>query len=69
MIMTSERLLTVEEVAEWLSVATRKVMDLARGNELPGFKVGKEWRFSRDEVASYLEAQRNKPQQSSSATS
>ncbi len=67
--MTSERLLTVEEVAEWLSIATRKVMDLAREKELPGFKVGKEWRFARDEVMNYLEAQRNKPQQSSSAVS
>jgi excisionase family DNA binding protein len=69
MTMTSERLLTVEEVAEWLSVATRKVMDLARDKELPGFKVGKEWRFSRDEVSSYLETQRNKPQQPSNAAS
>lgn len=57
----TERLLTVEEVAEWLAVATRKVMDLAREKELPGFKVGKEWRFSRDEIAAYLEANRNRP--------
>ena len=59
--MTTDRLLTVEEVAEWLAVAERKVMDLARNEELPGFKVGKEWRFSRDEVIEYLESQRNRP--------
>jgi len=67
--MTAERLLTVDEVAEWLAIAGRKVMDLARERELPGFKVGKEWRFSRDEITAYLERRRNIDQPPSSAAS
>lgn len=57
----TERLLTVEEVADWLAIATRRVMDLAREREIPGFKVGKDWRFSREEIAAYLEEKRNRP--------
>jgi excisionase family DNA binding protein len=56
-----EPLLTVEEVAGWLAIAERKVSELARDTELPGFKVGKEWRFAREEVLAYLETRRNKP--------
>lgn len=58
--MTTEPLLTVEDVAKWLAVAERKVMDLAREKVIPAFKVGKEWRFDKGEVAAYLEQSRNK---------
>lgn len=56
----SEQLLTVKEVAAWLAVSERKVNDMARERELPGYKVGKDWRFSREEVRAYLAAQRNR---------
>lgn len=56
--MPDEPLLTVEEVAKWLSVTERKVMDLARENVLPGYKVGKEWRFVREEIVERLKSQR-----------
>lgn len=65
----TERLLTVEEVADWLAIATRRVMDLAREREIPGFKVGKDWRFSREEIAAYLEEKRNIVRPSGNTTS
>ncbi|NOK58221.1 MAG: DNA-binding protein [Chloroflexi bacterium AL-W] len=61
--MTSDSLMTVEDVANWLSVEERTVTGLARKQELAGFKVGKEWRFSRDDIVDYLEQQRNRPRQ------
>lgn len=57
--MTTERLLTVDEVSDWLSVATRKIVDMAREQELPAYKIGREWRFSREELLTYLRSQRN----------
>lgn len=56
--MTSEPLLTVEDVAKWLAVSERRVMDLAREKVLPGYKVGKEWRFEREELVAHLKNQR-----------
>lgn len=43
-------LLTVQETADLLRVDPDTVRRLARQRELPAVKVGKEWRFSRDEV-------------------
>jgi len=55
-------LLTVEEVAELLKVPVSWVYDRTRTrglNRLPGFRLGKYWRFSEAEVRAWLERQRS----------
>ena len=44
--MIEKKNLTIEEVADWLGVNSRTIYRLAQGGRLPGFKVGKQWRFS-----------------------
>lgn len=54
-------LLTVEEVAEVLKVPVSWVYERTRLrgiNRLPGFRLGKYWRFSEAEVFAWLECQR-----------
>lgn len=41
-----DKILNSEEVAELLDITTYSVRNLAKKGKLPGFKVGKEWRFS-----------------------
>jgi len=56
-----ERLLTVEDVAELLRVPVSWVHDRTRQrglNRLPGFRLGKYWRFEESEVRTWLERQR-----------
>jgi excisionase family DNA binding protein len=50
----TERLLTVDEVAEYLSVDRITVYRLLSREQLPGFKVGKQWRFKREMVEAWL---------------
>lgn len=45
----------VEDVAAFLDVTPDTVRDQARRALLPGRKVGKEWRFSRQAVIAWLE--------------
>lgn len=52
----SDRLLTAQQVAEWLNVRTAWVQEMARSGQLPAIKLGKYWRFSRDSIASWIEA-------------
>ncbi len=55
-------LLTVEEVAELLRVPVSWVYDRTRSrgvNRIPGFRLGKYWRFQESEVLSWLERQRS----------
>ena len=55
-------LLSVEEVAELLQVAVSWVYDRTRArgvNRIPGFRLGKYWRFDETEVIAWLERQRS----------
>ncbi|NOK58223.1 MAG: hypothetical protein GFH27_549279n29 [Chloroflexi bacterium AL-W] len=48
-------LLTVEDIAPVLRITERTANDLARRGELPGtIKVGKVWRFKREEMESLI---------------
>jgi excisionase family DNA binding protein len=46
--------LTVEQLAEFLQVEEKEVRALAAKGELPGRKLGRHWRFSRQAVLEWL---------------
>lgn len=46
--------LTLEELAAYLKVSETTAYALVRGGELPGRKVGREWRFLRARVVAWL---------------
>jgi excisionase family DNA binding protein len=47
---TRVRIATVREVAAFLKVKEETVCNLTLHGKLPGFKLGKSWRFNMDEV-------------------
>jgi len=49
-------ILTISDVASLLKVAEKTVYGLAKKSDLPGFKVGGQWRFSRSAIDSWIEA-------------
>ena len=49
-------LLDVKEVAAYLKLHEVTILSFARQGKLPGFKVGREWRFRADEIRAWLEA-------------
>ncbi len=56
-------LLTVEEVAELLKVPVSWVYERTRlrsANRIPGFRLGKYWRFRELDVQAWLERQRDR---------
>lgn len=56
-----ENLLTPTDVADRLQVNERTVTQWLRKGHLRGFKIGKEWRISPDDLQAFLEASANKP--------
>jgi excisionase family DNA binding protein len=46
--------LTTAQLADLLQVEEKAVRDLARRGELPGRKIGRDWRFSRGAVLAWL---------------
>ena len=52
-----ERALTATQVAAMLQISSDTVYRLAARGELPGCKVGKQWRFSKASVQEWFEGQ------------
>ncbi len=59
--MDNEKLLTPVDIANRFQVNERTVTLWLRKGHLRGFKVGKEWRVSVEDLEAYLEASANKP--------
>lgn len=51
-----DEVLTLEELAAFLKVSETTAYALVRGGELPGRKVGREWRFLKARVVDWLMA-------------
>jgi excisionase family DNA binding protein len=51
-----DEILTISEVAELLKIAEKTVYGLAQRGEIPAFKVGGQWRFSRAALDSWIKA-------------
>lgn len=47
--------MTVKEVAAFLQVHPSQIYRLIKRNAIPGFRLGSDWRFSKDEVVRWLE--------------
>ncbi len=51
----SEDILTIRDVAEYLKVTEKTVYGLAQKGKIPGFKVGGQWRFRREDIDQWIE--------------
>jgi excisionase family DNA binding protein len=53
-LLFNEPLLTTAAVAKWLGISTRAVCLWAECKEIPAIKLGRQWRFRRDELSEWL---------------
>lgn len=60
--------MTPAEVAEVLRLSLTGVRTLAARGDLPGHKIGREWRFLRSDIAAKLGAHHRRPEGAGEAT-
>ena len=48
--LLKKEVLTIDEVADFFSVSKRTIYNLLKDNELPGVKIGGQWRFLRKDL-------------------
>ena len=53
--MPRDEVLTIKEVAALLKIADKTAYIMAQRGELPGFKVGGQWRFKRSDIDDWIE--------------
>lgn len=58
------RIVTAKEVAEYLRLNQNTIINLAVKGDLPGFKIGKSWRFDMDEIIAAIEESKEKSRNS-----
>lgn len=56
----SKEILTAQEVAKYLRIHPYTVKRLVRTGKLPGFKVGGQWRFNKNEINKLLKGKLKK---------
>jgi excisionase family DNA binding protein len=54
-----ENLLTTQQVAEYLCVDKFTIYRLVTQKKIPAFKIGKQWRFKRDMIETWLKQRMN----------
>lgn len=55
----SDRLMTVEQMAKYLQVDQYTIYVWARKGRMPAFKIGRFWRFRKEEIDKWLEGRKN----------
>jgi len=48
-------IITIKDVAEYLKIKETTAYSLAAKGEIPGFKVGGSWRFSKKDIEQWIE--------------
>jgi len=56
----ARELLTLVELAAYLKIAERTAYGWVKEGKVPGFKVGKAWRFDRADIDLWLDEQKRK---------
>lgn len=54
--MSDPEVLTIHELAALLRVGSKTAYTLAQSGEVPGFKVGGQWRFRRRDIEAWIDA-------------
>ena len=57
--MGHEEILKIKDLAVLLKVSEKTVYSMAQAGELPAFKVRGQWRFSRSDIDSWIERQKD----------
>ncbi len=52
-----ERLLTIDDVATYMQVSRFTVYRLAKEHPIPATKIGRQWRFQKEEIEQWMREQ------------
>ncbi|PTX47839.1 excisionase family DNA binding protein [Melghirimyces profundicolus] len=53
----SKEVMNIEEAAQYLSISERTLYKMVKENRIPARKVGRQWRFHKDALDSWLKGE------------
>jgi len=54
-----QRLMTIKELADYLRLSKVTVYKMTRQGKIPASKIGKQWRYNKSEIDSWLKQKSN----------
>jgi excisionase family DNA binding protein len=66
--MANRRILTISELAAYLNIHKITIYRLLKNGNLPGFRIGRAWRFDLDQVTEWVESGKSSQSSTRSAT-
>lgn len=57
--MSNDEILTIKELANYLRIAEKTAYKFVAEGKIPGFKVGGAWRFRKDDIVQWINAQKD----------
>lgn len=66
--MFDDEMLTIEDVAGYLKLKPQTIYRWAQSGKLPGAKIGKEWRFRRSAIESWIDSRLGPPSPGEAST-
>lgn len=58
--LNMDKWLTLEQIAEYLQMSTSSIYKMAQTGKIPSYKVGRQWRFKKEEIDSWVEKKKTK---------
>jgi len=53
--LNMDKWLTLEQIAEYLQMSTSSIYKMAQTGKIPAYKVGRQWRFKKEEIDKWVE--------------
>ena len=54
-----DKWLTLEQIAEYLQMSTSSIYKMAQKGKIPAYKVGRQWRFKKEEIDEWIRKQKS----------
>ena len=55
-----DKWLTLEQIAKYLQMSASSIYKMAQAGKIPAYKVGRQWRFKKEEIDKWIENQKFK---------
>ena len=53
--LNMDKWLTLEQIAKYLQISESSIYKMAQGGKIPAYKVGRQWRFRKEEIDAWVE--------------
>lgn len=54
-----DKWLTLEQIADYLQMSTSSIYKKVQANKIPAYKVGRQWRFKKEEIDRWVTGKRS----------